>query len=392
MKTRVCVLIAGVLFLGQGCLPSVAPAPAPVAPAPLGEPSPEGFVAFREGFGKLPSVAPALPAGPRPSVTLSAQLPTIPPEVTVLRQRQTAPNDVLLDNVSIAVRIPAGTLGRAPVATELGLRWEDDQGYKWTFSAADNRLSFERLAQPSAATVSNLTADDSLLETARTWLDSRGAYRRGWGNPEPSFSWQTWWAKAFADKRCMDAGSLTSMREIGSRAELKISRAPLLLKRDSGARCLNPEFPLLQSVDYQALRDEQPVVDAKGAPVLAARLAIDTKLNLVQTGWFELQPELDRSNYPALAPDEILTRLRAGGLNPTALPVAGQAASSSEATVTFDSLTLGLYRHVATVDRQPRVYFVPALWARGTLRHADGSAAGYATVVPLVKDDAFGGP
>ena len=325
-----------------------------------------------------------LPAGPRPSVALGAELPAIPSDVTVLRQRKTTPDEVLLQNITSAFQIPAGVLGRAPISHSLTLGWLDYQGYRWRYDAAENRLVFERIAKPETATVSALADDDSLVRIAKTFLDGRGISIRGWGKPEPSFSWFKWWERQLAENRCMDDKTLSAMRAFGLKSGAGGELAPALPLRGLGARCLNPEFPALQAVNYSAARDEQLVLDRQGESALAARLVVNVKDSSVQSGWLELQPELDRSNYPALSGNEVLERLRAGGLQPL-------SGSSPELTITYDSFLLGLYRHEVTLDEQPRSYFIPALWARGTARRADGSATGYATVVPLVRDGAFAG-
>lgn len=387
MKLKPLIFALGLVLLGQGCLQKPVTAPATGSqPSPTGEPTPEGFVGFKAGFGKLPGRAPKsdLPAGSRPSVALGTELPAIPLDVTVLRQRKTTPNESLLQNITTAFQIPAGVLGRAPKSTALTLRWQDNQGYAWSYDAASNRLTFERSAEPEAATISALLDDGRLVQISKTFLDSRGITSRGWGQPEPSFSWFKWWERQLAENRCMDDKTLAAMRAYRQKDGKDGATAPPLPLRDTGARCLNPEFPTLQVVDYSATRDEQLVLDRHGETVLAARFVLNAKDGSAQSGWYELQPELDRSNYPALSGNEVLERLRAGGLNPL-------AGSAPGLTVTFDSFVLGLYRHEVTLDGQPRSYFIPALWARGTARRADGSVSGYATVVPLVRDEEFAG-
>ncbi|HWQ99482.1 MAG TPA: hypothetical protein VN397_01390 [Candidatus Methylomirabilis sp.] len=387
MRKRLILTATVVATLGQGCLP---PVTAPTAPdatstrSALGEPSPEGLVGFKMGFGKLPGAAPSsgLPAGPRPSIVLGADIPVIPPDVTVLRERKTAPDEILLQNITSAARVPAGTLGRAPSASALTLRWRDDQGYRWTYDAALHRVGFDRITGADTATVSQLLQDDRLIQTAKAFLDERGALTRGWGKPELSFSWFKWWERALGENRCMNDAALGAVRELGKKGDADVKNAPLLPFRDSGARCVNPEFPTLQAVDYAATRDEQLVLNDRGESIFAAHLVVNVKDGTVQSGWFELPTDLDRSNYPALSANETLERLRAGGLN----PITG---SSPGVTITLNSFVIGLHKHTVTADDQPRSYFLPALWARGTVRRADGSTTGYATLVPLVRDDAF---
>src|SRR3989338_2316870 len=385
MFKRLVLGLAAVMTLGQGCVFTPATYTTSTV-TPTGDPSPEGPVGFKEGFGKLPGAAPqaSLAPGPRPSIVLGAELPKFPPDVTVLRQHRSTPDSILLENMAVALQIPAETLGRDPVGNALTLGWRDDLGFRWTYDASLNRMTFDRVAQPTAATVRTLRDDDSLIQTVKTFLDGRSILTRGWGKPELSFSWSKWWAASEEQNRCMDEKSLAAVRELGRKGDLDVANAPLLPFRDSGARCMDHEYPALQSVDYAATRDEQLVLNGKGASAFAARIVVDVATGAVANGWVGLPPELARANYPPLPADEVLERLRAGGLN----PIEG---SSPAVTITLDSFVIGLYRHTVRVDDQSRSYFLPALWARGKVRRADGSTTGYATVIPLVRDDQFSG-
>lgn len=401
MLKRLFLGLATAALFGQGCVilrPSATnqpPTSTKTAVVPLGEPSPEGFVAFRRGFGKLP--APARPpirnkGYQKFSVTFSAALPIIPPEVTVLRQRLTVPNQTILENLALAQRLPSGVLGRAPVSASLSLGWTDNQNFYWQYDAVENNLTAVYINKSlEAKTVSDLPNDSKLLQTAKAWLDGRGVSTRDWGNPNPGISWEKWWQQMQIKNRCMDQKSLDAIREF-THLSAEDAVLPSLPKRDSVSRCLNPEFPAIQMIRYPKLRDGLPVIDWRGQPIMAAWLYINVKRDRAIYASFELPTELDRSNYPALSSDEVLARLKAGGLNPP--PAIETSASSSPATVTFNDLTLALleYRTDDTLSHangQRRFFFIPALSARGQIRYMDGTTSSYTTLVPLIKDDEF---
>jgi hypothetical protein len=136
------------------------------------------------------------------------------------------------------------------------------------------------------------------------------------------------------------------------------------------------------SVLFPSSRDAWSVVGVRGQLISAATIDVDASGTAVIGGTFALPPTgIDRSNYQGLTIGEALTRLRAGGTNPI-------MAVSATASVTFDHFSLAQYQHVVIVNGRTRIYHIPALWARGTLR--DGSKiAEVATTVPLVKNTAF---
>ena len=311
-------VVFGLLLLGQGCIPRL-PAIAPSTPiAKEGEPSPEGFVTFSEGFGALPGVSPSLPTATASSrMVINAAMPVIPPAVTVLREWDAAPNDTLLRNITTAVQLPPGILGATPVGESLVVRWQDEDGIQWSYDAT-NVLPVTFHA--SAMNVNRHPEAPDAIAQAIYFLSDHGIDPNGWGVPEL----------------------------VG------------------------------QDVLFGASRDQQTVTDGRGMSVPDAVIRVGSN-NTVTQGAFAVTHRLDRSNYPALSAQEILERLRRGGTHPI-----------SADRVTIDHLSIELYRHEVVINERPRIFYLPALWARGTAQQGTSSLP-YETVVPLVRDEVFGG-
>ena len=320
-------LCAAVILLGQGCF-------APPSSVPLANitatptVTPDGAVAFREGFGKLPGSAPSHLNGAQPSAVLTTDLPPIPSDVTVLREWDTTPDTNLLRNITTALGVPSGTFGAAPQTRALSLSWDDGAGYRWVYNAPIHVLSATRLLPPASPfTGEAAQVRAQILTTADDFLSAHGIQMAGWGLPTVHTS-------------------------------------------SSGA----------WRVTYAASRDEQTVAHANSTSLLAGTL--EGIGDAVMQASLELPRSLDRSNYPALAQGEVLRRLRAGGINPLPPLPAG-------ASIAFESFQFVLYRHEGTLAGKTRVFYIPALQAQGTLRQG-GTHSPYTTLVPLVPDETFG--
>jgi hypothetical protein len=329
MKRTLFALCAALVLVGQGCFSAPrTPSLDEITNTPTV--TPDGIVAFREGFGALPGPAPTIgtPANHQPPTVLNETLPNIPPDVTVLREWDTSPDANLLRNLTTAIGVPSGAFGASPQAGTLSLSWRDGAGYDWTYDAPAHVLRVERSlpsASPSVAT--DEERGTQALTATRDFLVARGISTVGWGVPAAHVS-------------------------------------------SSGA----------WRVTYAASRDEQTVALARGDALLAG--TAEGIGDTVTRGTFELPRSIDRSNYPALAQGEVLRRLRAGGTNPLpALP--------SDSAVTLDEFELVLYRHEGLVNGKIRVFYIPALSASGMLRQG-GTFSPYQTLVPLAADAVFG--
>jgi hypothetical protein len=319
MFRRIVAVTLGLCLFGQGCtLPARNVSTLPKQEEPQGQPSPEGFVLFHDGFGFLPGAPRTATRSPR--------------RLTVLRARNPAPNETLLRNVTTAVGIPAGTLGKNVTGKNISVSWHDADGFTWDYNASLQTLTFQGPAIRNPARVVHTPLPTDAVEWAKAeatrFFDQHGIERNSWG------------------------------------------REPIITKTDD-----------VITITYAASQDVQPVALPSGAPERAGSMTLDPFSKEVISGWAVLPHAMDRSNYPALTSAEILERLRAGGSHPP----------TSDAIVTITEITSALYRDDVIVNGLPRTFYYPALWARGTSRTGD-RITDYATVIPLVADHAFERP
>jgi hypothetical protein len=131
-----------------------------------------------------------------------------------------------------------------------------------------------------------------------------------------------------------------------------------------------------QDVMFAASRDEQTVIDGRGMSVPDAVIRMESNARVTQ-GAFAIPRRMDRSNYPALSLEEVQERLKRGGTHPL-----------TTGRISLSQLSIALYRHEVAQDGRLRIYYIPALWARGTVEEG-AKTLPYETVVPLIRDDAF---
>lgn len=269
MQSRLFVAFLAFSLLGQGCLSTIPASPTTPPPGAQnaeattpegvsGEPSPDGFIAFREGFGLLPNPTP-LPedVGTPPTTIFAAPFPPLPSSVTVLREWAPPPSDALLHNLTSALQIPVGMLGEEPVGESVTVRWHDAEGGIWSYDSKNNAVAYMRPDAP-AAPVIRLSDTDQAVQAVRSFLLDHGITTNGWGEPE--------------------------------------ARAA--------------------SVFFAASRDAYPLVDVAGDLVSAAEWETDAIGKTVIRGRADLATELERSDYPALSDGAVIQRLRAGGTHP----------------------------------------------------------------------------
>lgn len=316
--------------MGQGCFAPATTVPLEAIDGSFTASVPDGQVAFEKGYGALPGDAPtsAIPLERQPSFILEAEMPPLPPDVTVLREWDTSPNQTLLRNITTAVDVPSGALGNGARGETLSLTWQDAQQYVWRYDAPAHTLTAERTTAiaPSPSTLPAEQAVEQASIAAQVFLVERGIDMAGWGAPEvrlqPSGGWR---------------------------------------------------------VTFSASRDAQAVSKPDGVFLLAGD--VTGTGNVVTYATVELPRSVDRSNYPALTAGEVLQRLRAGGTNP--LQDVG-----SNATITVEAWSLVLYRYEGVQAGVRRFFYIPSLLAMGTYR--DGAVAQpYSTLIPLATDDSF---
>ena len=380
MKQRLAATLIAIMLLGAGCQPI--PQSSQSA-EPSGMPSPEGYVEFRNGFGKIPGMAPrakSLAGGSQISWTIEPPKPIT--EATVLRREPTLTDPSFLQNLTSALRIPAGALLAKPIAKKAIVQWADERGYLWTFDAETNRITFSSNTSSNALTVSSLPDDDIIVSTAYQFMKDRGLADPSWGKPSLLFSWNSWWHGQQNANLCMTASDILTIRTLATRPNVW-PLLPQLSSNQSGA-CVAPEFPTKHIVRFQMQQDNQLVYDASGVGISIATIVVDADTNAVDSGVIELQRDNDRSNYPVKSQSTVLLEVRNGGIR-------GNDGLAENDRVSITNFTYGLYRHDALVNGTIRTFLIPSLIANGTITYANGATAPYTTLVPLVSNESYSG-
>jgi len=380
MIKRIAPIFTALMLLGAGCMQPVEQARVPDL---FGAPSPEGFVSFNEGFGGIPGPAPAPPVrtGFDPAIEWAADLPAHPTEVTVLRMRQTLPDPAFLQNITTALRMPAGILQSNPVAESMTMQWRDEDGYRWTYDAEKNRITFERIEGVGAFTVTVLPTNDEIINFAEVFLNERGINRREWGKPRLAFYWNDWWLAMLQEQRCMTVASVGAMRELAQNGSLIRPTLPTL-PLESNVDCVQPEFPSEHVIHYHLSQDGQEVYGTAGERVIAAELMVDLSTNSVRSGWFDLIQDVDRSNYPVLPLKDAIVNLQRGGLR-------GTEGYGPQDVITITTFEQGLYRHDTETNGAKRTYFIPGIHASGNAERASEERENFQTFIPLLREDAY---
>lgn len=380
MMQRILPVTFALALFGAGCMQ---PAMEFEKPEPFGMPSPEGFVMYNEGFDGIPGPAPSVPERTEgPNVAWIVEPPPYPTEVTVLRMHRTLPDPTFLQNITTALHIPAGVIRSNSTAESMTVTWKDDQGYRWTYDAEENRIAFKRIEQSAIQTVTTLADPNAYTAIADAFLKERGvSYEREWSEPLLAFNWNEWWEYMQEGSRCMSTVSVKAMRDFARHGTFG-DPTPPTLPFHTNVHCVEPEFPARQAVQYNLNQDGMEVYDERGQPSAAAELVVHAETNTVESGWFHLIQDVDRSNYPVKTERDFFEQLKTGGLR-------GTEPYPANAAITLHAFSRGLYQHTAEVNGIQRTYFIPGVHASGKIQRSDGTTEPFQTFVPLLREDAY---
>lgn len=374
---RIGLLVA---LMGAGCSSFVPTPPTPSVDS--GSPSPEGVIAYMQGFGLLPgkNPNPILSVDPDIRVELVDLLP-LTPTVTVIRKRRTVPNDTVLQNLTSAINVPVGALGAHPKAKQMSITWDDESGFRWNYEARTDHLSFDRVSYDAPIVTTSLASDEQLTQAATNAMIDRGLMSTDWSSPYVVFSWKAWWDARIAEGKCMTKSSLSIIKRMAIESSLDYDLLPSLSKTGS-SDCVNPEFPNYQVVRYSLSKDGLRVFERDGMPTIGGEVVVRLDTQEIVRGWVELKHDADRSNYESLQKDRLETYLKQGGI--LGFP-------KSTASYKLTKLAHGSYHYSVDVNGEQRTFYIPAVQGEGLLTFKDGTTTPYAVIVPLTREDQFEG-
>ncbi len=365
--------LGALAVFGAGCnvLPTLT---APQIADPIGKGSEATPIAQLKGFGDIPAVpTPLVRPGSRGTIRITADVPDVPPNETVLRLTSARPNQTELQNIASGMNMPASLIGPTPTSHELTMEWQDDQNITWTITGSNRRATFIRTTSPvQTLTVSKLPEPTVAIQAAQQFLTDHGIELTRFGSVYMDPDWTEWWAAQKAQSRCMTAQTLSILR--GTVASAPLDATFPVLPSESGSVCVAPELPAQMVIRFNAKQDGQAVFQNDSAPVYGASLVYDVATKQISSGWMTLGIDPDRSDYPGISLDEAKDRLSRGGQSG---PPNGDATITA---ITFEWELIG-DGHVPLTD-----YLYPALVGEGTIVAPDGTTKPYRVVVPLVKN------
>jgi len=247
--------------LGAGCL---TPLIVTKVAQPLGAAQGASIgVPQKNGFGTLPLLP--LPSDQAPGVVrINAELPSLQPNVTVVRLPGGGLDRTQFQNLTDAIHFPVGMLGDQPVNLSYRLTWSDGRGYLWTFTSEDNGLRFNNMSTTAQNLKHTLNQDD-VLTLAKGFLTDHGIGELTYRN--------------------LSIASATATDSV--------------------------------TVTYERVVDERNIVDLSGRPELGGKLSIDPRTGEVKSGWITLSVQPDRTDYPAITAEDMRHLMEAGGMGGT---------------------------------------------------------------------------
>ena len=217
----------------------------------------------KNGFGSLPLLP--LPNGQTSGVVrINAELPSLQPDVTVVRLPGGGLDSTQFQNLTDAIHFPVGMLGDQPVSLSYRLTWSDGRGYVWVFTSEDSGLRFNNVSTTAQILNRTLNQDD-VLKLAKDFLTNHGIGELTYRN--------------------LSIDSATATDSV--------------------------------TVTYERTVDERNIVDSSGRPELGGKISIDPRTGEVKSGWITLSVQPDRTDYTAITADDMRRLMEAGGMGGT---------------------------------------------------------------------------
>lgn len=354
-----------IILLGAGCGSETGTSPTiaePIERSSLFRP-----ITQHLGFGVLPKTpAPALRPGRSGSVRVTAEVPTLPAAITVLRIPSGRPSAPQLRNIASSFGIPGGTVRANPESRAFELEWKDETGVRWKYHGSTREMEFvDESATIKTLTVSAWPDKSRIMAVVDSFLEERGVNRKRYSDPYIAPDWVAWWNTERAIGHCMTAAALADVRAISASLSLLLKDPPNLSSFRSA--CMEPEFPSRIVIRMSATQDGQGIFLGEGTPVYGATLYFDATTHQIVAGSFLLSSDPERSDYPALTIDEARARLAQGGQGGT-----------PNGDVTITKIFFEWFR--------VEIYLYPAFVGVGTITYRDGTTSPYRIVVPLLRD------
>ena len=320
-----------------------------------------------QGFGEIPPT-PHVPQTDS-MVRINTNLPTLQPDVTVLRLPPNGLNDTQFQNLTSSINMPVGLVGKDATNLEISFTWTNTDGEVLSYDSNKRRFTYANANNTPNQPLISAWPDNATIELAvNDFLLAEGLDPTLYNNSRIQNDWREWQRKLIAEETCVNQNTLTALRRIKTAKDI-ISAPP---PKDENSTCLPAQFPSRLPVIFDLVIDKRNITSADGKTEIGGFLIFNAQTLAVEYGWITLSAEPARSDYPAISEQQMRANMLNGGLG-------GEPEGIVDINETFFSFV--------RLDRSNKynyTYLVPALVGSG-IQTINGTEIPYNIVVPLTK-------
>lgn len=324
-------------------------------------------VAQRQGFGELPATPEVQQSNA--VIRLNTELPTLQPDVTVLRLPPNGLNETQFQNLTTSLDMPIGLIGKQAQNLEITFTWTNANNEVWSYDSNTQHLNYANAANsPEDKVTDSWPTDEQISKAVENFLADRGIDLLSYNNPSIQKNWLEWNRKITNKEACVNQNTINYFQNITSAKSL-LNLPPPSTTLDS---CLKTQYPSRIPVTFDIVIDERNIINENGQTEIGGFLILNGNTLQVEYGWLTLPASPARSDYPAITENEMRTNLLNGGLG-------GAPQGSVEINETFFA-----FIRLDSGDEYNYKYLVPALIGSGT-QTFNNVKNPYNIVVPLTK-------
>ncbi|MBD3281962.1 hypothetical protein GF391_04425 [Candidatus Uhrbacteria bacterium] len=320
-----------------------------------------------QGFGNLPPT-PQVPQT-NAMIRINTNLPTLQPDVTVLRLPPNGLNETQFQNLTSSLDMPIGLVGQEAKNLEIAFTWTNANNEVLSYDSTNRRLTFADASNSPGQLLVSSWPDTSAIELAVTdFLRAKGMDPTAYNNPEIQKNWREWQRQIQTQEACVNQNTLSALRRIKTAKDMLSAPPPASVS----AACLQAQYPSRIPVTFDLVIDKRNIIGKDGKTEVGGFLVLNARNLAVEYGWLTLSAEPARSDYPAITEQQMRANMLNGGLG-------GEPEGMVDINETFFS-----FMRLDTGDEYSFKYLIPALVGSG-IQTISGTEIPYNIVVPLTE-------
>jgi hypothetical protein len=324
-------------------------------------------IAQRQGFGELPNTPQITESNA--VVRINTDLPSLQPDVTVVRLPPNGLNDTQFQNLTTSIGMPIGLIGQQANNLEIAFTWTNTNNEVWSYDSNLRRLTYANASNsPNSNLADTWPTDTEISDAIDNFMINRGMNPLSYRNPTIQKDWKEWKRQIDENETCINQTTINTYGHIiNAKSLLRVPPPP-----DAATLCISPQFPSRIPITFDLVIDERNIINSNGQSEIGGFLILNTNTLDVEYAWITLSATPVRSDYPAISADEMRQNMINGGLG-------GSTSGSIDINETFFAFV-----RLDTGDEYSYKYLVPALIGSGT-KTLSGTKTPYNIVVPLTK-------